>query len=161
MIEPYFLAVKELFIPFATKTKTVRLKVDRGMHDTARHFAGCDGSTILVAPEMGDLGEETVLAMLAHEFGHAVDFLYPGEYVLVDGDGITRMPATPNAKAKLDARGEQAMVARMRHWRDRDEDTVEKTADAIAEKVLGRPIGYCGPCLLQCFGGEPRPVALR
>ena len=163
VLEPYFLAVQERFVPRFDKTRTVRFAILGEIHDKTRHFAAWDGRAILAAPELAELPEETVLAILSHEFGHATDFLYPGEYVLVDGEGIVTMPPTPQDTRKLDKRAAQALRARMHLWQERDGDTVERTADAIGESVIGRPIGYSGPCLLQTFerGMRPRPEGLR
>lgn len=159
ILEPYFLAVRAHFIGSCPSVKKVSLDVTREMHDTARHFAGWNGRSVLVAPEMVQLPEETVLAILSHEFGHAVDFLHPGAYVLVDGEGLVRQGEVTGK----DKRAEQARVARARRWEKRDDDTVERTADAIAEMVTGQSIGYAGPCLLQTFGAgvRPRPEGLR
>ena len=114
-----------------------------------------------MSPEFAELPEDTVVAILSHEFGHAVDFLYPGEYMLVDDGELVKMPRVP--PGKLDLKGTQASVARSRSWRDRDKDTVERTADSIAEMFTGHLIGYCGPCELQCFdrGHRPRRPGLR
>jgi hypothetical protein len=166
ILEPYFLAVQERFVAEgAGRTGDVQLEVAPWAHDAPRHFAATatTGSPVVVAPELAELPEETVLAILAHEFGHAVDYLYPGEYVLVD-DGeleLVRLPPTP-AHDLGGQRGEQAYLARMRRWEHRDDDTVERTADAIAEYFTGHAIGYCGPCSLQCFDrGVSRPKGLR
>lgn len=159
ILEPYFLAVRTQFVEQAPRVKKVQLDISRQMHDTARHFAGWSGRAVLASPEMVHLPEETVLAILSHEFGHAVDFLYPGAYVLVDGEGLVHQGDV----AGSDKRAEQARVAIARRWEKRDDDTVERTADAIAEMVLGRSIGYSGPCLLQTFGPgvRPRPEGLK
>jgi len=164
VIEPYFLAVQEVFVANgATKCKKVRLEVAPWIHDSPRHFAATEdtGKIMIVSPEFAELPEDTVVAILSHEFGHAVDFLYPGEYLLVDDGELVKMPHVP---AKLiDKKAEQANLARMRGWEKRDKDTVERTADAIAEMFTGKRIGYCGPCELQCFnrGRRPRRAGLR
>jgi len=50
----------------------------------------------------------------------------------------------------------------MRAWHDRDEHSVEATADAIAQWVTGREIRYGGPCTLQTYKpGVRRPTDLR
>ncbi len=164
VIEPYFTAVKEKFLAGgASLAKSVRLELATWVHDKPRHFAATEetGRVIIVAPEFTELPEDTILAILSHEFGHAVDFLYPGEFVLIDDGELVRMPKIP--AGVLDARGEQASIARARAWRDRDKDTVERTADAIAEHFTGKTIGYAGPCELQSFerGMRPRRLGLR
>lgn len=116
---------------------------------------------MVVAPEIAELPEETLLAILSHEFGHATDFLYPTEFVLVDDGELVRLPSVP--VKLIDRKAEQANLARMNAWQRRDADTVERTADAIAERFTGHLVGYCGPCELQCFdrGHRPRRKGLR
>jgi len=164
VIEPYFLAVQEVFVGSgATKCKKTRFEVAPWIHDSPRHFAACEdtGRVIIVAPEFAELPEETVIAILSHEFGHATDFLYPGAFVLVDDGELVKMPPVPQKLSNKKA--EQANVARMQAWERRDKDAVERTADAIAEMHTGHLIGYCGPCELQCFdrGTRPRRSGLR
>jgi hypothetical protein len=109
---------------------------------------------LIVAPEMADLPSETVLAILAHELGHAVDFLYPGEFALGKDRKVMRRD--------LDGVDDQQRQRWVRGWQKRDDDAVEFTADGIAELVYGIPIGYCGPCKIQCFDrGQARPAGLR
>lgn len=155
VVEPYFVAVQELALVRFPLTKGVRLEIHEDLHDTPRHFAGCrtDGKLIAFAPEAADLPEATLLAILAHEFGHAVDFLYPARWVL-----------DANRKAverRLEDADEEQVARWMRAWQNRDDDVIEFTADAIGELIAGRAIGYCGPCELQCFGGKPRREGLR
>jgi len=162
--EPYFLAVREVFlIGGASRCKKVRLEIASWIHDSPRHFAACEstGRVMVLAPEVLELPEATVLAILSHEFGHATDFLYPGEFVLVDDGELVRMPPVP--EYLVNKKAEQANVARMTAWEKRDADTVERTADSIAEHFTGKRIGYCGPCELQCFnrGARPRRDGLR
>lgn len=149
VIEPYFEELQESFVEAGfTQAASVKLRCRSDMHDTDRHFAGCttDGGMIFVAPEMVDLQPETVLGILAHELGHALDFLYPGSFLLREDHVILV----------------EADKQRMKGWRKRDDDTVEITADLIAEYVLGSPIGYRGPCYLQSLGHfSPRPLGLR
>jgi hypothetical protein len=164
ILEPYFIAVQERFVAEgAGRARGVRLEVAPWAHDSDRHFGATSttGSPLVVAPELAELPEETVLAIFSHEFGHSIDYLYPGEYVLMDDGELVRLPPTP-ASDFGGRRGEQAYLARMTHWNDRDDDTVERTADAIAEHFTGHAIGYCGPCSLQCFDrGTSRPEGLR
>ena len=164
VIEPYFLAVQEVFIGNGSKRcKKTRLEIAPWIHDSPRHFAACEdtGNVIITAPEFAELPEETVLAILSHEFGHATDFLYPGEFVLIEDSELVRYPPVP---AKLiDAKAEQAHLARIKSWEHRSKDTIERTADFITEMFTGKLIGYCGPCELQCFnrGHRPRRPGLR
>lgn len=154
IIEPYFTAVVERYLSAGFDLSRTRLKCDPKMHDSPRHFAACreDGLLILVAPELADLNYDMVLGILAHECGHATDFLYPGEFVL-EGRGALRR----DRDAETDKQWRKFLNA----WKQRDDDAVELTADAIAESVLGVPIGYRGPCMLQSFEGVPRPIGLR
>lgn len=168
ILDPFFEAVREVFIESEmsllgqSKMRRVRPECAPWVHDTARHFAGAteDGRTILVTPELAELPEPTVVAILAHEFGHAMDFAYPAMFSWSPDGLVYRAAAERVAVAeKLQT---QAATAAMRQWRDRDADTVERMADAIAERVTGRPIGYSGPCMLQTLGGGvPRPAGLR
>jgi hypothetical protein len=166
VVSPYFKAVKEVFVRAgALLTKRVRLEIAEWAHDKPRHFAATDesGRLVVVAPEFANLPEGTILAILAHEFGHAVDFLYPARFLLVDDGELIEMPEVPPEGELIDSKAEQASIARSRAWRRRDKDLVERTADAIAEHFTGLTIGYCGPCELQCFnrGRRPRRSGLR
>lgn len=149
ILEPYFEELKERYLDAGLDLlKRTKLRCAWDLHDTPRHFAGClqDGTVIYAAPQMVELHEDTVMGILAHELGHAADFLYPGEFVL-RGDHVIR--THPDDQ-------------RLRGWRKRDADTVEIVADLIAGKVLGVPLGYRGPCMLQSLsGGVPRPKGLR
>jgi hypothetical protein len=166
VVEPFFAAARETFIAYemqwrgSSRMRKVRLECAPEVHDTARHFAGTteDGRSILVTPELAELPEETVAAILTHEFGHAMDFAYPAVFRMA-GDTVVPVERVPDS----DKRSEQAAIAAMRQWRDRDDDRIERTADAIAELVTGRSLGYAGPCLLQTFGAgqRPRPAGLR
>lgn len=150
ILEPYFEELQERFVAAGLeRVSETKLRCSLGLHDTPRHFAGCveDGTIIYAAPELVEMPTDTVLGILAHELGHAADFLYPGEFVLRE-DHVIRVTPDPQRK---------------KGWRKRDEDTVEITADFIAEKALGTSIGYRGPCHLQALGhhGSPRPLGLR
>lgn len=151
ILEPYYVELQEQFIQAGfDKVRVTKLRCSWEMHDSPRHFAGClqDGTIIYAAPELIQMPESTVLGILAHELGHAVDFLYPacavlrGDHVVFVGD--------PDKE-------------RIRGWKKRDSDTVEIVADLIAEEVLGTPIGYRGPCHLQSLGagGSRRPIGLQ
>lgn len=150
ILEPYFEELQILFVEAGLdRVADTKLRCVLGLHDTPRHFAGCveDGRIIYAAPELVEMPTDMVLGILAHELGHAADFLYPGEFVLRE-DHVIRM--VPDKQ-------------RFRGWERRDSDTVEISADYIAEKALGLAIGYRGPCHLQSLGngGTPRPIGLK
>lgn len=158
ILEPYFFAAQEKFVEFGLrKVKSVRLTCDARMHDTARHFAGTEtsGRVIKLAPELAEVDESLVTGIIWHEFGHATDFLYPGEFVLGrDSETVVQR--------ELDRADERQRGRWLSMWQKRDDYVVEKTADLIAGLVWGSPIGYVGPCMLETFdGGVPRPVELR
>jgi hypothetical protein len=157
IIEPYFFAAKEAFKESGlSRVGKTLLYVAPDMHDTARHYGACksDGLAILVAPELAELPEDFVIGILYHEFGHATDFLYPGEFTLGREEAVIR-------RVREEVSDKQ-WLRWQRMWDARDHDVVEKTADQIAGKVWGQPIGYAGPCLLQNFKtGEARPRGLR
>lgn len=157
VIEPYFEAIREDYLAHGlVKCKRTRLFVAPAMHDTERHFGACkdDGSAILIAPELADAPVAVVLAILAHEFGHATDFLYPGEFVL-GAEG----PALRRAQKEAE---EKQWSKWLKAWHKRDDDVVELTADAIAERVMGVAYGYQGPCWIQSFDARAaRPMGLR
>jgi len=166
LLEPHLQEFLEEFIEYerevfgSSRLKTLRMECDSEMRDTPRHFAGAreDGKVICVAPELAALPDGTARAILAHELGHALDFSYPGQWVLVD-DEIQMRAFEHNPK---DKRNDQAKLAAVRQWNRRDEYVIEATADALAEVVTGQSIGYGGPCMLQRFdSGIPRPKLLR
>lgn len=159
VLEPYFEAVREDYLAHGlVKTKRTRLFIAPGMHDSPRHYGACkdDGSAILLAPELADMPEPIVLAIIAHELGHASDFLYPGEFVLgKTGPAQRRAPQAEGDRDKQWSRW-------LKSWHKRDDDVVELTADAVAERVMGVAYGYQGPCLLQSFDSAlARPMGLR
>jgi hypothetical protein len=171
IVEPYFAAAKDEFVAHekanyrAAKMKAVRLECRtwQDMHDeegfNVRNFAATtdDGRTVVVCPDIVELPMESVAAIIAHEFGHAYDFLYPGRFVLANGELLHFYDEPAENKA-----AEKARIARMKQWEHRDHDTVEAVADAIATEVLGMQIRYSGACLLQTFGpGVHRPKTLR
>ncbi len=157
LLEPLFEATREIFEGAGLKAvRRVRLQVDRKMHDTARHFGGTrdDGLLILLAPELIELPPENTTAIIAHEFGHATDFLYPGEFVL-GPERVARRRARDSFEAEHWAKC-------VRDWERRDDDVIEYVADAVAEMVTGRQIGYTGSCRLQTYDrGRARPAGLR
>jgi hypothetical protein len=159
ILEPYFDAVRERFLEAGLeRVGKIRLRVRTWVHDGPRHFGACreDATEIVLAPELVELGQDMVVGIIAHEFGHATDFAYPGEFWLGRDDSVTR-------RTRDDATSDTEWVRWSKAWGERDEDVVELVADAIASSVMGAPIGYLGPCCLQSFadGGIPRPVGLR
>lgn len=158
ILEPYFEVVRERYVQAGLeRCARTRLVVDPKMHDTSRHFAACqdDGKVIYVAPHAVELPDLSVLAILAHELGHAADFLYPGQFAMRGEDEPAAYRDPESMKAKHWHRW-------LKDWRERDDDMVELSADAIAHLVMGVRYGYRGPCLIQTFGATRlRPVGLR
>jgi hypothetical protein len=158
LLEPYYLAARERFLDYGlSSVKRVRFSVSKKMHDSPRHFAATEtsGLKVIVAPELAEVDEPIVVGIMAHELGHATDFLYPGEFVIGrGGESIVR-------RRQADV-GELQWARWMSQWQKRDDYVVEKTADLIAGLFFGAPIGYTGPCMLETFeGGVPRPRNLR
>lgn len=180
MLEPHFDAVRDCFVEFEPepgealiKLRRTRLVVDDSVRTSERHYAACrdDGLLIKIAPEATSLDARTLTAIIAHEFGHAADFAYPGRWLafqdepaiwLSEGGAWVRdrhgdMQWNPET-------GAEAKQVRkwQRMWHRRSDAQVEWAADSIAYAVTGHKIGYCGPCMIQCFsGGRPRPESLR
>lgn len=161
VIAPSFDAVRDVFDQACSKfdgialVTDVRLVINPERHDTERHFAACavNGKRIEIAPEAADLPLETLTAILAHELGHACDFLNPGRWEFAGRDKPAKwVPEAASADRKK---------AAQRRWLNRDDDEIEFWADSIAYALTGKKIGYCGPCLIQCFGGVERPRGLR
>lgn len=166
ILEPLFLESVAAFQEAGLdRVKRVRLVVTSDAHDSARHFAACrtDGRQILIAPEATKLDVDTVAAIFCHELGHAADYLYPGRYLLI-GEELTEWHHPDWAPGAPDPHPREAHN-RMRQWEHRDDDNVERTADAIAEHIIGRPIYYGGSCILQTFDPRgavyPRPAGVR
>lgn len=164
ILEPYFLAAKDEYLEFCvannlgSSIKNTRLAISQSVRDSDRHFAAAttDGRLIVASPELVECPEDTVAAMMAHEFGHIVDHLYPGRFLVVDEELVF---LTDNPE---DPRSPQVRVARMRQWENRTDHEIELTADLIAKQVLSHEIRYYGPCMLQSFGrGVKRPRDLR
>lgn len=133
--------------------------VDESMFDGGRHFAGCreDGARIALAPQLVELPEQTITAILAHEFGHAVDGLYPAEWEARRG-----APAAWLERREGDGRVDRAYARLRQFWAERSAALVELAADSIAHAIVGHRVEYCGPCLVQCWsGGIERPDELR
>lgn len=164
ILAPHFDAVRDEFASFETtdgtvlsKLKKTKFVVSKKAHDTARHFAQCreDGLLITLAPQMIDLPLENLIAIVAHEFGHAADFAYPGHWA---------MPEYGPGKAQWvgDVRDKKHGMKFLAMWDSRPHNQVEWAADGIAQAVLGLKITYCGDCLIQCFGGGvERPWGLK
>jgi hypothetical protein len=149
--------VRAIFIAFGLRrvrrTNVVVTKEGFDWNHGGRHVAStrADGLDMHLSPDLARLDPATRTAILAHEWGHAADFLYPGRW--------------------LDDGNEERSLAK---WRRRNRDEIEAAADQIAEGVTGRPIYYAGPRTVQtlspapfrCPGGlcapiRPRPVGLR
>lgn len=163
ILEPYFVAAQEVFeagevrLGLPREVRRVHLDIRDDAHDTPRHFGGCteDGRLIAAAPEMVELPEQVILAIFLHELGHAIDFLHPGKFMLIDGE----LDVFPERDGTL---YQKMIEARYRQWQRRSKDAVEITADKIAELFSGHRIGYQGPCRLQHLDqGVPRPKGLR
>ena len=165
VIRPYFDAVRDTFASFVpvpscgpmAKLADVVFVVNEKRHDTPRHFAACrnDGKQLEFAPQFVELPVATMVAILAHEFGHAADFAYPAHWrIQPGGPGLAEWIGDPQ-ESKWGRNWAKS-------WESRSPDQVEWTADGIATVVTGRSIGYCGPCTLQCFDqGILRPKGLR
>jgi len=189
ILEGHFDAVRDEFAAFVPPGSTrpldrlarVRYVMSEDMHDTARHFAATrtDGAFMMFAPQIVDLSVEGMTAIIAHEFGHAADFAYPGcwtwpltragESLWVGDSPAARAAAwrahfgDPKARSRT-ARDDELPAAHwMRAWEARTPDSVEWAADGICEAVTGVRPRYCGSCLLQCFhpSGVERPAGLR
>lgn len=179
ILEPHFDAVRDAFVDFEVEPgqrldalRRTRFIVDDDVHDTERHYAMCrdDGLLIRVAPEAVSLDIETLTAILAHEFGHAADFAYPGRWVATRGKKarwIGEGGSWSYDKGKAVWQPERSKNGRrarryQRLWHQRNDDQIEWSADSIAYAVTGLKISYCGPCMLQCFSGaNVRPGGLR
>jgi hypothetical protein len=162
IIQPYFDAVRYKFASFKpepsvalSKLSKVGFLIEPAVHNTPRHFAACrdDGGLILLAPEFADLSEENVIAMLAHEFGHAADFAYPGNWVTSDDP--------TKAAVWIGNRNDKQAMRWRKFWMGRNTDQQEMAADSIVKTITGKTVGYCGDLTIQCFTGKPRPVGLR
>jgi hypothetical protein len=158
VIEPFFLEMRRIYVEEAQLSRCNRAQIYCApwIHDSPRHFAACrdDGRVIIVAPELAELPVDTVVAIMAHELGHAADYLYPAEFAL---DG--QRQAHRRDRRQVD---DTQWARWVKAWEQRDDDLVEITADAVAELATGSRVGYLGPCRLQAFDrGRARPQGLR
>jgi hypothetical protein len=188
---PYFEAVQDTFVESMEKSDRLvrrgtsrarksKLLLSDAAHDTHRHFAMTNTTTLAIvcAPEMADLPEPTIVGILAHEFGHVLDFGYPGSFSWPRfGAGRAYwVGESPRDKAEAWRKvyGKDGAKSRneyddvlpcanwMRVWEDRSDDEIEWAADAICYLITGKRIGYSGPCLLQEIErGKRRPKGLR
>lgn len=167
ILRPHWDAMRDAYAEFVppgadgplVRVMEVRFDIDPEQHDSVRHFAACrdDGLHMVFAPQIvTELPVENIVAVLAHEFGHALDFLYPAHW---------RMPDHGPGKAEWIGQPEATKWGRhwARKWASRTRDQVEWAADGIAEAVTGQHITYVGERLLQSFGcvGIERPAGLR
>lgn len=165
VILPHFHAVQDVFMEHEVEPgfrlkllAKIKFVVDKKIHNTPRHFAATreDGLLMLFAPGIVDLPVEALVAIITHEFGHAVDFLYPARWI-----------SSPDGPAEASWIREEDLLTKQfnkwkKLWRDRSRDQIEWTADGIAAAVTGQKITYCGDCMIQCFGGGiERPEGLR
>lgn len=156
ILEPLFDAARETFAAAGHAVDHVRLEVAPWVADSPRHYAACaeTGRVIYIAPEAVELPVEIVVAIFHHELGHAVDFSSPATYWLGRDGALEAID--------LESLDDTDRARRVTAWSRRDDDVVERVADAIASAAAGAPIGYLGPCKLQCFGrGQSRPDGLR
>lgn len=180
IINPYWKQVVYRFedAGFPQVHNTTRVVFDEGVHDSCRHYAAArtDGKVLMLAPEVVDLPDEDIWALLAHEAGHFVDFASPGRFFHREPTRVRmREGASVEMLSELSERMPPSALFRfvelpgklgkhMREWKERDADEVEFVADGIASLAMGIPIRYRGPadCLVETFGpGVERPLGLR
>ncbi len=172
VLAPYFDAVRDRFVEFRPdasacleRLRKTKFVIEAKNHNSGRHFASTrdDGMLMIFAPQIVELPVETLVAILAHEFGHAADFAYPAHW-------LTRGQPDDVASWIGDPRATRQSRKWQKLWYDQNDhssqdpnrDRIEWRADAIAFAVTGRRLGYCGDCVLQCFkGGIERPPGLR
>lgn len=163
VLEPFFKETRALFVEEGlVRCRQATLEIDSSIRDSPRHFAACseDGKSIVLAPELADRSVDEVAAIVAHELGHAADFLYPGRFFVADDELVQRWDGAWERRHRIE--DERAAYNRRIQWERRSADHVERAADLIAEQVTGRVIRYAGPCLLQTYGPgvTPRPEGL-
>ncbi len=197
VLQPHFDAVRDEFAAFCpvpgrrlSRLDKVRFLIDEQAREGpslgeeclgGRHFAGTSdtGLRMIFAPEIVQLPFETLVAVLAHEFGHSADFAYPGawawprveagEAVWVGEDNDGKALAWRAFHGKVEARSVRGgddtapSINWMKAWQARDDDQIEWAADGIAFAVTGKRIGYAGACMLQSFDERAmsRPRGLR
>jgi len=166
IVRPHWDAVRDIYLAYAppgesevlVKIAGIDFDIDPSRHDSVRHFAACrdDGLHMVFAPQIVDLPTENLVAVLAHEFGHAADFLYPAHW---------RMPDHGPGKAEWIGSPEATKWGRhwAKKWATRTRDQIEWAADGIAEAVTGTHLTYGGPLMIQCLSGTgiERPAGLR
>lgn len=186
-LSPHFDAVRDEFASFCPtpgkplrRLARVKCVIDEAAGTDERHFAMTSetGLVVVLAPQIVYLDLGPMVAVLAHELGHAADFLYPGCFTWPrhGAEGVVWVGDTSTAKAaawrwrfgKRTARSRTPTddgppaANWTRAWQEREPDQIEWAADGIAELVTGRRPRYCGPCLVQCYdGGIERPAGLR
>jgi len=163
LLEPYLIEVAARFYEAGlTRLEGIRVKVSASEGGEGRNFAACrtDGRLIILSPDILWLVPATITGILAHELGHAADFLYPGLFVRGRNG---RMILLDDSKKGVPTGEAPVPATWLEDWKRRDDDEVERQADRIAEEVLGERIGYHGPCLLQTVdeGISPRPRGLK
>lgn len=134
-----------------TQAREVTWGLDPTVHDTERHFAVTEAMAssaprILIAPELRELPDETIQAILMHEWGHAMDFAYPA--MLQVGGPLHWGWWHPDAR-------------RLEQWKARDNFAIEKTADLLVLGFWGVELRYSGSLTLQGWSGVLRPRDLR
>ncbi len=159
LLRPFVEQIRRLYLRQGLdKVKGTRWRVTPDARDGGRHFAFCrtDGGELGFAPEMILLPTATARGIIAHEFGHAADYLYPAQFL--PGPGGRLYPVRTGQRSN-----DGVPPARYNAWVRRGYDEIERAADAIAEGVLGERIGYAGPCHLETIGAgvRPRPKGLR
>ena len=158
LIEPVVRRIRAEYVKrgFDELRNTV-VEVSDRERDNARHFGACrqDGRLIVVSPKLVFLAPDTMAGIIAHEFGHAADYAYPAHFSV-----STKKVSFKRTGQRSNDGISNAVYER---WLHRSDDEVELWADAIAQAVLGLPIGYEGPCMLQTLyrGERPRPQGLR
>lgn len=195
VLEPHFDAARDAFVDFSPE-EGVRLSRARQtkllvvpparlaellQSRSKRHYAGAstDGLRVIATSELAHQSTDVVVAVFAHELGHAVDYLYPGCWSWPVQQAGRAVWVGTGARAR--AAAWRALFGKASHrsrsgkddaapsdnwlmaWQLRSTDSVEWAADGIAEAVLGQRPHYCGPCLVQCFSraGVERPAGLR
>lgn len=109
-----------------------------------------DGLHVIFAKKLELEQDDVIQGVVAHELGHAADFLYPARWG-PDNYGVWYLYGAAH----------QRMI-----WERRPHDEVEADADRIAESMFGAKLYYRGPCLVQSTRGgagavRPRPRGLR